>query len=587
MIWLGIGFTAVVLLSLTDIGFGQHLWMSVTSYDHGIRTEFIDSVVHTGVTPTNPLYWPGHAAPMHYYYFWYVTCAVMAKLAHISARQVLIASCVWPFAGILAMLALYAHHLLGWQGRQLRRGWWTAIALLSVTGLDLLATIGAHLGGDPLYGDMDWWSIDQVSSWADSFLWVPHHVAALVCCLLTMQLVWFAASAEMSSKRLRLAMLAGISFASAFGLSTYVALATAIVLAAWTCWRLLCDDRLESVIASVTVAFTAGLLLLPYLVQLMHRGIGDGTQSVITVAVRQIILPSALTDLPVARAFSANHFHVATQIAALILLIPGYIAELGFFLAVLLAMQCGGPYRGDRTANESTLLFWTWSGLAAATFLRSQVISTNDYGIRAMLLPQFFLLLLSAVVLQRASGWIRSSLLVLALIGVAGSFYQVVMLRTYLPWHEQQDEAQVVGSALDLSERNYALREAYERLNKKISPTARVQFDPDTEGYFGYSELLNVHRQVVVDGKTCNASFGGERNACTEIQGAMSQLYAANGSSGVSAVKLCDQIGAQYLVADRWNAIWRNRASWAWSLPVVVETPDVRIVNCSIVGRSD
>jgi hypothetical protein len=584
MILLAVGFATVVFLSLTDIGSGQHLWMSVTSYDHGIRTEFIDAVLHTGVPPANPLYWPGHAAPMHYYYFWYVTCAVVAKLAHISARQALIASCVWPFAGVLAMLALYARHLLGWRGAGLRRGWWVAIALLGVTGLDLLATIGAHLGGDPLYGDMDWWSIDQVSSWADSFLWVPHHMAGLVCCLLAILLIWFATSAETSAKRVQLSLLAGVSFASAFGLSTYIALATAVVLALWATWRLFYEDRQEAATAAAITAITAGLLLLPYLVQLLHRSAGEGTGNMIAVAVRQVISPGALTDLPFVKGFSTRHPFEATQLAALVLLVPGYIAELGFFLVALMMMQWRAGCKRDRSAGESALLFWTWGGLAAATFLRSQVIATNDYGIRAMLLPQFFLLLVGALALKRASGWMRKGLFVLASIGVAGCCYQVVMLRTYLPWHERQDNAVGRGLTFDLSERNYALRDAYEAMYANVPARARVQFDPSAEGYFGYSELLNMHRQVIVDGKNCNVSFGGERSACAAIQDVVSQLYAESAPSGADAGGLCEKIGAQYLVASRWDAVWRDRASWVWSLHLVVERPDVRILSCSTGG---
>jgi hypothetical protein len=580
---LAIAFTVVVFLSLTDIGSGQHLWMSVTSYDHGIRTAFIDSVLHTGVPPANPLYWPGHAAPMHYYYFWYVTCAVVAKLAHISSRQVLIASCVWPFAGVLAMLALYARHLLDWQGTPLRRRWWIAVALLGVTGLDILATFEAHIGGEPLFGDMEWWSIDQVTSWADSFLWVPHHVAALVCCLLTILLIWFAAASDSTSKRLQLALLAGLSFASAFGLSTYVALAAAIILAMWLCWRLLHEDRRAASISVFIAGISAGLLLLPYLIQLLHRAPGDGgeSHSIITFAVRQIVSPSALTDLPFARIFYTGHPFVATQLAALVLLIPGYIAEFGFFLVALFVMQFSRKQRQTRSAGETTILFWTWSGLAAATFLRSQIIATNDYGIRSMLLPQFFLLLVGALVLQRASGGLRNLLFVLAIFGVVGTTYQVIMLRGFLPWHERQDDAAGTGPTYKLSERNYALRDAYDRLDDVMPANARLQFDPGTQDYLGYSQLLNIHRQLIVDGKTCNASFGGEQSACPEIQSVLSRIYASSGTSSAVTSDLCGQIGAQYLVASRWDSVWSNRASWVWSLPIVVERPDVRIVRCA------
>jgi len=128
--------TLVVVLSLVDLPHGGGLAMSVTSFDHAVRTAMVGTVMRTGVVPANPLYWPGHAAPLRYYYFWYVTCGVVARLAHITARQALIASCVWPMVAVAAMLALYGRYLLGWSGEMLRRRWWMSVALMSVTGRD-------------------------------------------------------------------------------------------------------------------------------------------------------------------------------------------------------------------------------------------------------------------------------------------------------------------------------------------------------------------------------------------------------------------------------------------------------------------
>ena len=65
-------------------------------------------------------------------------------------------------------------------------GAWPAV----VTGLDILPVLVKALLHMPTDGDMEWWSAAQVSSWMDSLLWVPHHIAGLVCCLLGFLLVW-------------------------------------------------------------------------------------------------------------------------------------------------------------------------------------------------------------------------------------------------------------------------------------------------------------------------------------------------------------------------------------------------------------
>ena len=92
---IGMLWVLFVVLELVDVGVGSHLYLSVTVFDHSLRTAFVDSVMRTGVPPANPLYWPGHAAPMRYYYFWYVVTGVAAKLAGVTARQAMIASVAW------------------------------------------------------------------------------------------------------------------------------------------------------------------------------------------------------------------------------------------------------------------------------------------------------------------------------------------------------------------------------------------------------------------------------------------------------------------------------------------------------------
>jgi hypothetical protein len=572
-----VAWAALVVASLVDIAHGNGLRMSVTSYDHALRTAFVSAVMRTGVVPVSPLYWPGHDAALRYYYFWYVTCAVVAKLAHISARQALIASCVWPMFAVGAMLALFARYLLAWRGSRLRRGWWIAVALLAVTGLDLLATIGAKAGGDALYADMEWWSIDQVTSWADTFLWVPHHAAGLVCCLLAMLLL-FSCGEELSPRgRLKRALVAGLCLASAFGLSTYVTVGAAIVLAAWVAWRLFQSDRWRVLGAAAFAAFVAGVLLVPYLAQLLHHQAGEAGQTgrVLTLGVRQMLDPGMLSSLPGLSALRVRHAFAETQIAALVLLLPGYIAELGFFGLALALVQWAGR---EKSAGERTLLFWTWTGLAAATFLRSVLIETNDYGVRAVLVPQFFLLLVGVLALERSSGWLRRCLLGLAMIGVAGTTYQVALLRVFLPWHETHGDPAMA----ELSERNAALRDAYADFDLRVPQSARLQYDVSWGGYVGSAELMSADHQIVNSKRACNVSFGGEIAACVPIQRAVDRLYA--GVSGTEAVGLCSGIGAQYLVATRWDRVWQIRESWVWSLPVAVERPEVRIVICG-VGR--
>lgn len=570
--------TVIMVGSLTDVGIHQRLWMSVTAYDNSLRTAFVNAVLRTGVPPVNPAYWPGHDAPMRYYYFWYVTCAAIARVAHISARQALAAGTVWPFFGLAAMLALFGRYLLGWRGPELRKRWWTALVLFCVTGLDVLVVLFVWLTDHFVAGDLEWWSIDQVTSWLDTFLWVPHHAAGLVCCLLCVLLLWIASGEENKRTRLIMAAIAGLSFASGFGLSIYVAAATVLVLAMWLLWRLFHHDR-SRVFSSVAVAsLVAAIVLTPYLVQLLQHQPGPSTSAghVLTFGVRRILSPVILAGFPGLQSLQPVHPVLARELAALLLLLPCYGVELGFFGIVLLA----GQQKRRKVPGESALLFFTWAGFVSASFLRSQVIATNDYSIRATLLSQFMLLLLAVLVLERTASWSKKALLGLAIIGVAGTVYQLVLLKLYLPMQQKHGDPNVVG----LAEYNYALRDADAALQGHIPQAARVQHNVHVPVYFSSAQLFNTSWQVIADTEKCNTSFGGEATPCMDIQASIARIFPQPGTPAPSAQQtsaLCGRIGADYLVATRWDAAWSAKDSWVWTLPLVVERPSVRVVSCS------
>ncbi len=66
------------------------------------------------------------------------------------------------------------------------------MALLGVTGLDVLYVLILYLKYRIVLSDMEVWDTDQVTSWTNSLLWVPHHVAATSACMLGFVFLWHA-----------------------------------------------------------------------------------------------------------------------------------------------------------------------------------------------------------------------------------------------------------------------------------------------------------------------------------------------------------------------------------------------------------
>src|SRR5262249_53104139 len=107
------------------------------------------------------------------------------------------------------------------------------IGLLCVTGLDILPNLlldSFHAA----QADPEWWN-EQVSSWFTSVLWVPHHTAALIAGLMAVLILWNAARARETWRRVAGALVAGLCLASCVGSSVYVALVLAAALCVWMC----------------------------------------------------------------------------------------------------------------------------------------------------------------------------------------------------------------------------------------------------------------------------------------------------------------------------------------------------------------
>jgi hypothetical protein len=591
----GVLFTLFVVGELVDVGVGNKLYMSVPVYDQSQRAAFVDAAVRTGVPPGNPFYWTvtetgvGHAAPMRYYYFWYVVCGLVVKVAGVSARQTMTASCVWAAFGLAAVIALYCKYFLrpAKSEEATRRRIWISIGLLAVTGLDIIPVIVAYFSGQPADADMEWWSSDQVTSWMDTILWVPHHLAALVCCVFGFLLVWMSSTLGWRQK-VQCGVVAGIGFAASLGLSTYVAAAFGMVMVGFLLWSLGWKDGRRRCSALAVAGVVAVTLLVPYLRELRAAGpTAAGNSSPLTISPRRMIDSDLVSSLPGLKQMRRWNAGVEQRAAILLLMAPGYFAELGFYFVVLIIiMRRMKELDGD---TERTAIFLVLNGLVVSTFVRSTVIGMNDFGIRSMLVPQFFLLLLASLLLdgtikisRRSVKWLLG---VTMAVGLIGTVYQVVLLRLFLPVEDRLHRQNFAG----LAERNMALREAMHDFEEHTPMMTVVQYDTQQANiYFNYVQLMNTPRQVANAMPDCNVVFGGDINFCEGIKAEVARLY-LQPAGYVSGVKVedasgaresCRRLGVGELVATEWDPIWRAREGWVWSLPVIAETSRVRVVNC-------
>lgn len=603
LLW-SFAWTVFALLSLTDFASGHRLFLSGTVLDFGTRISWADAVLRTGVPPLNPMYLYGHAAHLRQYYFWYVVCALVTQMSHLPLRVVYTASCVWSGFGLAALSGLYLKHFLE-AGPRLRQQYLGCLLLLAVTGLDILAVIGETiLLHVPLPLDFEWWSVDQITSWMDSLLWVPHHIASLLCCMLAFLLAWVA-DREGGSRQAAPIILIACAIASAFGLSVYVTFAFFLLMLAWGVWQIFVERRPRPVgIMAAGGAFSV-LLLFPYLWELMH-GTSPGqapAAKIFVLGVREMIPPQLLLGTARFVHLAAQHPMAARNLANLILLVPGYVLELGFYLMVLLIFLIPA-WRGRTVLNRAqrTLVFLILATLPVISFVRSAVINNNDFGWRAALLLQFPLLLLGSELLAKwglISGkvrgpspdtapaslnspqWLRSLTAAALMIGVVSTIAQVVALRFELPLLDVQTRAARHTEAESIAHTAYISAAGYGQLATRIPSDAVVQFDPAHPNpvLSVIDQLYVAHQVAITDDKNgCGSTLGGDPRGCPVMSASLDSLFAEGTAD--EARKSCRQFGIQYLVVNVFQPAWSDRSGWVWTLPAVVSDEEFRALDC-------
>jgi hypothetical protein len=596
LIWI-----AVAILSLVDWQRGHQLFMSIATYDHASRVNWTESILRTGVPPANPLYWYKHAAPMRYYYFWNVVCAAVVKMSHLSTRAVFIGSCVWAGFALAALIGLYLKHFLG-AGARLRKQLLLCISLLTVTGLDICVNLwNVFYLHRPLPDDLEWWSASQITSWLDSLLWVPHHIASFVCCMLAFLLAWMAAEDSVRRSAASMVLIA-LLLASAFGLSIYVAFGFFLVMLIWAFWQIAIERKFRSAMLLAAGGAGAAVLLIPYLRELLaHTSSGLQGGSVFKFAVREMFPPDGLLATHLFKHLALDHPTAARNIANLVLLVPGYSVELGFYLAVFLIYLIPA-WRGRTplSAAQRSLVVIAISTLVIVSVIRSAVLTSNDFGWRAVLLLQFPLLLLASEVitgwkLEERKGtapadwtglphstphWLRSITAFALVIGVISTVCQVLLLRFDIPLAEARLSAIHDPRAGEMPHNAYISAIGYADLDRSIARDAIVQFNPALEPYWHSADLLGVDHQaaLIVDKPYCGAELGGDPSGCPAMAAAVDSLF--NGASAERARATCHQYGIQYLVARVYDPAWRDGSGWVWKLKPVVDDGDFRALDC-------
>ncbi len=592
------GWVVVGMLCLVDMQIGNRLYFPSAAHDYTLRIAVTSALTRTGVPPNNPYFFPGRPFMLRYHYFWFILCSLADQLggALVSPRQAMLASVLWCGIGLMALVPLYLRFFQPKGPVNLERRMVFGVALLSVTGLDILPVIlFAWLTPFGLLPTLEWWN-NHIASWTHAVLWVPHHVAGLIACLTGFLAIWYTSRSSSHHNVIPASATAGLAFASAIGLSIYVTFVFAAFMAIWLIITLSMQRRREA-----TTLCIAGIVALaacaPYLLDLLGASSvhGSGGGPFVQFTIRWFSIAEALVLIA-----WPNGPAWREPIANAILLPLNYYLELGFFFKVGL-IEWRTIRRGGDFFSQKDLCGFTMAATSVliCTFLTSATIGGNDLGWRGFMVAQFILLIWGAELCDE--GLLASSdrsglelrkaifgddrrgvLIMLVALGICGTLYEVCMFRFFPLITDDFPIRRYHYLAPDrnLGKRTYALRQAYEALNRKLPQDAIVQHNPNANPgdlFYGFY----ADHQAAAETSQCGIVFGSDPALCAGIIGPINDLFAKPRAVDAGRVDgICKELSIDALVVKDTDKVWADKSSWVWNKQPDLANDYARVFLC-------
>jgi hypothetical protein len=369
------------------------------------------------------------------------------------------------------------------------------------------------------------------------------------------------------SQKLIVAVLIGLAFASAFGLSVWGMFVFAVF---WVVWMVVAyfQRREHEHVFWMAMGGIFGLVFAsPFIVGLFQPGASSYSGGGIPVAfyVRPFILSAFLTYLPRIPFYTINF-----------LLLPlNYLFELGFFFLVAL-LWIGSRFR-NKSFKQNPYYVPEVILVAVITtlmsFLYSDIISINDLGIRGWLPIQFILIVWAADVVGKNSHYkivvnpqfmdaTRGVKMLSAIINVAlavGFLTTVLEVASLRMWTMMIDMS-IVGNPNELSsdtylgERTYFGRLAYDYLRDQIPADAITQSNPLT--FLDHSSGVYGTHQMVVASRT---SYGISPAVFDKLVNDVSVIFTDPRVFNWRSIdNLCVQYKIDVLIISDIDPIWNS-----------------------------
>jgi hypothetical protein len=493
----------------------------------------------------------------------------------VDARMAMIASAAWCGIGLMCTIVLYLRLRNPDSEIKVWKSALFGIGALAISGLDIypasifMLVSRFTFGSMWPEGDLEHWN-EQITAWLGAVSWVPHHVASVIACIGGFLLIQYSRGKDIK-KQLAAAVIAGFAFASASGLSIYIAAVFVLFWIAWMLFLVWGKKDYRAVFMMIVTGVFALIAITPFLFDLLLGGSSSSPGSFPFIFQVRVFRPLFPFLLAVPEAIK--------NLVNLAVLPLNYFLELGFYFVVgYLWLRKNG--KTARAANEyyfpEILLFG--ASFFVGTFIRSTLIANNDLGWRSWMFAQFVLLIWAVDVGQEflaensfktylksksnskrmKQGRLLSQLLV---IGMLTSLVSLLLLRTWPILIDLGIAGVPVALSPDmqLGKRTFAARQAYEFIRDSQPADIVVQYNP-TVPIDRPSGLYGTRQMVVSD----HSSYGVALTTFKVLQHDVGEIFQNVDNDWAAIDRNCEKHYIDEIILSDLDPVWRN-------LPILVQ----------------
>ncbi len=533
----------VVAISYLDFDWAGGLYQSLVAVDLVKHAAVTETIAHHGL-PLRDMFF---ARPQHSgYYFYYYTLPAELYLALgniVDARMAFASSLLWAGLAVPALIWRIGADSGIIRPNRERRFLVTACWLCFVAGAGLPCILIEYGIDGKITPQVELWT-EEVRFALTSVIWVPHHIMGLVACWTgALFLHWTdlpAVRARWGNAILPVTA-AGLSFASAFGLSIWITLTAIPIFACWAAIRLFRRDY--RIPAALTAAGTiAAIISIPQILDILNGRSGEAFPIAFTI--RSFTYWSQLAD-------------PSSLVLALFLLatLPiAYAIHFGYFaLGTNLFLRLHTRESRHPNTLRSLLFVSAIISLIIASFFRSTIIN-NDLGIRAIWFAQFSAMIWTAGVLHALppGDARRGALGVLLALGLLGNVWDLVGLRIFrAPYVPARGLKINTAPATDL-----AARQAYEWAAAHIDSDAVIQHNPGLQRRIFDFGLYGRQRPAVADMEA--NLFGASRQDVMQRMNALRPVFNAPHPM-VDVQATARRLGIDFLLFTDQDPVWMRQ----------------------------